>query len=290
MPSAAEQWERYGREDPYYGVLSYHAFHRDELDAAALERFYASGEDHVSRLEDCIPIRGRALDFGCGTGRVLIALAQRCEHVTGVDVSPSMLAECQRACDQRTVSNVTLADTIPAGPFDFVHSLNVLQHVPTRQGYDLIDRMRAVRTALGLPNDADEQLSAGSRSGDPRQPRNHEDDRRVHAGALLCRPALRASSSLTRVGARSGGSKSYPLMMSASTYSGSSEMKRVTSSLLRRWPNLPSSGWSMLVATAGCTQSTGQRIGEALPLTDHARFPNFAFAPRRREITGLRAT
>jgi 2-polyprenyl-3-methyl-5-hydroxy-6-metoxy-1,4-benzoquinol methylase len=35
------------------------------------------------------------LDYGCGVGRLLIPLAERCECVVGVDVSDTMLREAQ---------------------------------------------------------------------------------------------------------------------------------------------------------------------------------------------------
>ena len=85
----------------------------------------------------------RALDFGCGVGRLLIPLARRCDEVTGVDISSSMLAEARRNCDAAGVNNVRLVQgddelTGVTGQFDFVHTYIVLQHIPVARGEQLV--------------------------------------------------------------------------------------------------------------------------------------------------------
>jgi SAM-dependent methyltransferase len=142
VAKASDQWERYGQEDPYYGVMSWDEFHRGRLDETALDHFYATGEEHVLRwIEGRLPLTGRALDFGCGTGRIVIPLSRRFDEVTGVDVSPSMLEECRRSCEARGITNVTLTSAIPAGPFDFIHSSAVFQHVPPKDGFVILDKL-----------------------------------------------------------------------------------------------------------------------------------------------------
>lgn len=139
------QWERYGAVDPYYGVLSEPEFHHSRLDVAARERFFETGRRHVA--ESLAAIESflgadyecrAALDYGCGVGRVTLPLAERCEHVYGVDVSPSMLREAERNARRMELGNV---DWIPAerldelsGAYDLVHSFLVFQHIPVREG------------------------------------------------------------------------------------------------------------------------------------------------------------
>ena len=88
----------------------------------------------------------RALDFGCGVGRLLIPLAARCPQVVGVDVSPSMLSEARRNCEAAGAKNVDLVrgdDDLSAlhGSFDFVHTFIVLQHIPIVRGEVLIRKL-----------------------------------------------------------------------------------------------------------------------------------------------------
>src|ERR1700674_5261236 len=87
-------WERYGHEDPYYGVLSESKFRRDALDDAAKREFFATGEEQIARVKaDVVRCFGGyarrrlALDYGCGVGRCVIPLAAEFERVIGLDVS-----------------------------------------------------------------------------------------------------------------------------------------------------------------------------------------------------------
>ena len=139
-------WERLGRADPYFAVLSDERFHRGRMADADRDAFFDSGRAHVARVLDIVRERldpgfapARALDFGCGVGRVLLPLAERCAEVTGVDVSEAMLAEARRNCHDAGATNVRLVASDDAlsrveGSFDLVHSYIVLQHVPVRRG------------------------------------------------------------------------------------------------------------------------------------------------------------
>src|SRR2546430_16092007 len=53
----------------------------------------------------------RALDFGCGWGRLALPLAERCEHVYGLDVAPAVLREAERNAKKMNVSNVEWMDS-----------------------------------------------------------------------------------------------------------------------------------------------------------------------------------
>jgi SAM-dependent methyltransferase len=120
----------------------------DGLDAAARETFFEKGAVHVARLATGIEAMGttlessRVLDFGCGVGRMSLPLAERCEHVYGVDVSPAVLREADRNATLRNLSNVEwleaerLAEL--SGRYDMVVSLFVFQHIPSREGERII--------------------------------------------------------------------------------------------------------------------------------------------------------
>jgi ubiquinone/menaquinone biosynthesis C-methylase UbiE len=141
----ARQWERYGALDPYYGVISAPDFHHAGLNAATRERFFDTGRQHVAELIATIEAQlggdfkcRRALDYGCGVGRLALPLAERCEHVYGVDVSCSMLREADRNARRMSSSNVEwveagrLAEL--SGRYDLAHSFLVFQHIPVREG------------------------------------------------------------------------------------------------------------------------------------------------------------
>lgn len=139
------QWERYGAVDPYYGVLSKPDFHRSRLDEAARERFFQTGHRHIAESLAAIEsLLGSdfqwraALDFGCGVGRLTLPLAERCEHVYGLDVSPSMLREAERNARRMGLTNIewSSAERLDelSGDYDLVHSYLVFQHIPARGG------------------------------------------------------------------------------------------------------------------------------------------------------------
>ena len=161
LNNSDKDWERFGKTDPYYAVLTAPEFH-GELTGKTRERFFESGEQHIETMFSIIREHlyagfapRNALDFGCGVGRLLIPLARRCDEVTGVDISQSMLAEARRNCDAAGVVGVQLVrgdDTLSAvrGAFDFIHSYIVLQHIPTRRGERLIARLASLLAPNGV--------------------------------------------------------------------------------------------------------------------------------------------
>lgn len=93
----------------------------------------------------------RALDFGCGVGRILLPLASHATHAVGIDVSRSMLEEARINCERQGVQNTQLVQLSESesgfpsldGTFDFIHSYIVFQHIPTRRGVDLLRDLMA---------------------------------------------------------------------------------------------------------------------------------------------------
>ncbi|MDO5083868.1 MAG: class I SAM-dependent methyltransferase [Arachnia propionica] len=78
--------------------------------------------------------RRRAVDVGCGEGKLLAALAPYFEHVTGTDVDKAMLAEasqCTQVLPNVTVTSAQLAD-LPPG-LDLVCMVAVLHHLDVEQ-------------------------------------------------------------------------------------------------------------------------------------------------------------
>ncbi len=75
-------------------------------------------------VERHCPVTGRAIDLGCGTGRLLVALAKRGTTALGVDLSASMLAAARDKATRAGVSvellqaNLTRLDAVPAQSFD----------------------------------------------------------------------------------------------------------------------------------------------------------------------------
>lgn len=133
-----QAWTHWGTADPLWAVLSDPSKQGGKWD---LSEFLSSGRRDVdailSELEELglRPQAGRALDFGCGPGRLTQALAARFGQVLGVDISSSML-ELARKYNQhgekcQFVHNTSDSlDWLEHAAFDFGLSLMTFQHIP----------------------------------------------------------------------------------------------------------------------------------------------------------------
>lgn len=141
-------WEKFGSEDPYFGVLASPKFSAENIHLSR-DEFFASGRDAVSQILRRFEkhfgdlIKGRALDHGCGVGRLAFPLAEEFDEIVALDVSPSMLLEARANAEKAEIRNVAfeLADDRLAkavGEFDFVNSYMVLQHIRVRRGLNIL--------------------------------------------------------------------------------------------------------------------------------------------------------
>ena len=80
----------------------------------------------------------RAMDFGCGVGRLVVPLAKRFTQVAGVDIAEGMLAEAKKNTVRRQINNAVFYNQIPELEYDLVHSLFVLQHISRDRGMNII--------------------------------------------------------------------------------------------------------------------------------------------------------
>jgi SAM-dependent methyltransferase len=148
-------WTSIGADDPYWGVLTRETYARDHFDAAARAEFFATGETYVDQVFATIGAQldptftaTRALDFGCGVGRLTLPLARRAHEVVGVDVSPGMLAEATANATRAGLANTTFVPsddglTQVDGRFDLVHSFIVFQHIDPARGERIVRELLA---------------------------------------------------------------------------------------------------------------------------------------------------
>ncbi len=136
-------WRALGETQPFWGVLTHPDYRTENLTPQALKAFYGSGvayiDDIVVRLERATGVapRGRALDFGCGAGRLAEAMAAYTQ-TTGLDISPGMLAKAREQGGK-----ATYVETLPAGSFDWINSFIVFQHIAPERGLALMETLLA---------------------------------------------------------------------------------------------------------------------------------------------------
>lgn len=151
-------WNRFARRDPLWAILTDpHKKHG----GWALDEFFQTGEDEVARLTDQLKgigvglPTGRALDFGCGIGRVTSALAKRFDQVVGVDVAPTMIDLARRQNADGTGCTFVLNNSpdlrqFSDQSFDFVYSKLVLQHMHPQLAKGYLRELLRVLSPTGL--------------------------------------------------------------------------------------------------------------------------------------------
>lgn len=135
-------WIKLGEDDAHWSVITSEDFRKKNLHNN-LNEFFQKGEYDVRFLETVLNRSGTSLsnfnsvmDFGCGVGRLSLALAKHAKHVIGVDISTSHLQEAQKNIDSLEIGNVSLnhikniSDISRLHKVDLVYSLIVLQHNP----------------------------------------------------------------------------------------------------------------------------------------------------------------
>lgn len=139
LENVSRQWNRLGREDPLWAVLT----ERGKAGGRwSIEEFLDTGEREVRGMLDRLAAigvpacTGVALDFGCGAGRLTQGLAAAgFTRAIGVDISEGMLATAARLAAHREQcqflrNDGPQLDLIEDDSVDVVYCSRVLQHMP----------------------------------------------------------------------------------------------------------------------------------------------------------------
>jgi SAM-dependent methyltransferase len=134
-------WEIIAARDPFFGVLVADEFRADRIDDAARQRFYETGRADIAQVLEMFdaefgarPSQGTALDIGCGVGRLAYAMATIVPKVVGYDVAESMVSVAQAGAPP----NASFTTQLPEGPFSWINSFIVFQHIPSEEGLALL--------------------------------------------------------------------------------------------------------------------------------------------------------
>jgi SAM-dependent methyltransferase len=134
-----QEWEELAKVDPLWAILTA----PDRRGGGwNLAEFFATGEAEISemlKVADDLgePVRReRALDFGCGVGRLSRPLAERFRECVALDISEGMV-ELARELNEDRPNCRFLVNAAPdlgqleTDSFDLVYSSLVIQHMPS---------------------------------------------------------------------------------------------------------------------------------------------------------------
>jgi len=135
-----KNWNEFARTDPLWAIITV-----PEKKGARwnVEEFFQTGRDEIAavlRYVESLHVplaRRKALDFGCGVGRLTQALADHFDEVAGVDIAPSMLDLARQYNRQGDKCKYFLNERADLrlftdNQFDFIYTNVVLQHVEPR--------------------------------------------------------------------------------------------------------------------------------------------------------------
>jgi SAM-dependent methyltransferase len=149
-------WEQFAAEDPLWAILTDPSKRGGKWDPAD---FFLTGEHEITavfeRAGGLPSSKRRALDFGCGVGRLSQAIARRFDHTVGVDISAKMIelaGQFNAVGDRCSYVQNDRPDLTVLGDqrFDFIYSNIVLQHMPSELALGYVREMVRLLAEGGL--------------------------------------------------------------------------------------------------------------------------------------------
>lgn len=138
LQNVQNTWHKLGEDDPYWAVLSDPSKRGNKWNK---DEFFLNGKKGVDAVIKEIEIKNfrikkkKALDFGCGIGRLTRTLSFHFDEVIGVDIAPSMIGHARKLnsdfanCEFVVNANDDLA-FIDDNSIDLIYSSITLLHIP----------------------------------------------------------------------------------------------------------------------------------------------------------------
>ena len=133
-------WNTLAELDPLWTILSDPEKKFGKWDSG---EFFTTGEREAERVlamcrSHALNVSsGKLLDFGCGVGRMTRAFSNFFASCVGIDVSNNMVSLAKRFNTDRPQCDFIVSDNVQlpfaSKSFDFVFSVLVLQHLPTKK-------------------------------------------------------------------------------------------------------------------------------------------------------------
>jgi SAM-dependent methyltransferase len=151
-------WDEFGQIDPLWAIGTHPSKKGNKWE---LTEFFNSGQAEIDSVMEYLEERHvsvskeRALDFGCGVGRLTQALARHFNLVEGVDIAPSMieLANKFNCYGERCKYHVNYAADLSMFDdeiFDFIYSSIVLLHIKPEYSRNYINEFLRLLAPKGV--------------------------------------------------------------------------------------------------------------------------------------------
>jgi SAM-dependent methyltransferase len=161
-------WNRRARSDaPYYVALGQRGQSWQDFLSGGAD-LVVGLEKELGRLSTATSEFRRALEIGCGPGRLLLPMSRHFNEIHGVDVSAAMIGLAERNLAGCAHAKVHISDgtnlaLFPGEYFDFVYSYAVFQHIPSREVVlNYLEETRRVLKTGGIARLQFNGLSEGS--------------------------------------------------------------------------------------------------------------------------------
>ena len=151
-------WDELGKTDPLWAILTRGDKRGGKWEA---DEFFKTGVDEISGVMERLKAwnielpTGRALDFGCGVGRLTQALVPYFDEIHGVDIAPSMIEHARRFNRRPDKCHYSLNEhddlcAFPDNSFDLVYTSIVLQHIEPKYARKYVREFLRIVSPSGL--------------------------------------------------------------------------------------------------------------------------------------------
>ena len=153
-----ENWNELGKVDPLWAILTKPEKFGKKWE---IEQFFATGRKEVEEVINYVRQIGiefdreKALDFGCGVGRLTQALAPYFDEVHGVDIAPSMIKLAKQYNHYKDKCYYHLNDQdnlqlLEDKSFSFIYTNITLQHINPTYSKNYIKEFLRILVPGGL--------------------------------------------------------------------------------------------------------------------------------------------
>ena len=151
-------WNTFGKNDPMWAILTDPAKKDNKWQPG---EFFETGINDIERVISYTKQRNlninynKAIDFGCGVGRLTQALAMKFNEVIGIDIAPSMInsANYHNRFKERckyVLNNKYDLSFIPSADVDFIYTIITLQHMKPKFSKGFIQEFMRILKRGGL--------------------------------------------------------------------------------------------------------------------------------------------